>query len=301
MPESINSKNKVRPVFITYPNIYSLLMLNYLIYKRKVKFCGIILSTCHIRMRNINFSFLESFYILNKRSGLCYALYMFFIIKFKYFLIFLWSFSAFLTGKRLKFRTFKAISKEQNIPIFKSKNINSQETVDFMKSTGANLIVSAYNNQILRPRVCRQFTYRGIGIHNSYLPDFGGLDSAFEALYWGISKTGATIHYVDKGIDTGNIIMQERISLTAKDTLFSLNLRQWLRGARMLPKVLDAISQGSVESKKQDLSLRKYPYVSFPRRKSMKEAMGKGKRLLRFKEIFIPSAYIYGLFHYKRK
>lgn len=295
-----NNNNEIRPVFIAYPAIYSLLMLNYLVCRRKIKFVGIVLSTSHIKMRSISFSFLESFYILCKKSGLRYALYMFFIIRGAPLILTAWRIAALLTGKRLSFKSFNKISKEYGILLFKTKNINSSAAIDFINSVKANILVSCYNNQILKYEICKKFTYRAINIHNAYLPDFSGLDSAFETLYHDVKYSGATIHYIYKKIDTGKIIAQEKISVYPNDTVFSLNIRQWLRGARMLPKVLNLIKNEKVESYKQDFSSVKYPYRSFPDRLHVREALKKGKHFISFKEIFIPPTYIYGLFGQKQ-
>ncbi|MBU1112565.1 MAG: hypothetical protein KKH93_01645, partial [Candidatus Omnitrophica bacterium] len=187
MPENANALDReIRPVFIAYPAIYSLLMLNYLVGKKKIKFAGIILSRSHITMKGIKFSFLESFYILCKKCGLAYALYMFFIIKGSLLVITIWNLISRLKRCPLKLKTFNRIAKEAHIPILKAKSINSPRAVNLMKAVGANIIVSGYNNQILRYRICKQFALRGINIHNAYLPDFGGLDAAFETLYQGV-------------------------------------------------------------------------------------------------------------------
>jgi methionyl-tRNA formyltransferase len=291
------SSEDICPVFITYPTIYSLLMLNYLVYKRNIKFVGIILSASHIKRRAKNFSLTKSFFILMKKSGLAYALYMLFIIKCKYLMMFIWNIVSRIKGKSLNLKTFRGIAKEQKIPFVKSKNINNKKTFDFMRSVGTNLIVSAYNNQIIRYRIAKLFTYKGINIHNSYLPDFAGLDAAFESLYRRVCESGATIHYVDKNIDTGEIIIQEKFPIYPEDSVFSLNIRQWLRGVEMLPNVMVALKEKRIQTKKQDLSKVKYPYRSFPGRKRVKLFLKRRKKhLITLRDIFFPNTYVYQLF-----
>ncbi len=287
---------EIRPVLIAYPSIYSLLMLNYWVAKRKIKFAGIILSQSHITMKGIKFSFLESFYILCKKSGLSYALYMFFIIKGSILVITVWNFITRLKGEPLRLKTFNRIAKEAHIPLLKAKNINSLQAVNLMKAVGANVIVSGYNNQILRYRICKEFALRGINIHNAYLPDFGGLDAAFETIYEEVAKSGATIHYIDKGVDTGRIISQERIAVKPDDTVFSLNIHQWLKGAELLPAVFKIIAEGEVETKKQDSSQVKYPYRSFPDKKRVKEIIKRGRRIILLRDILRPNPYVCQIF-----
>jgi methionyl-tRNA formyltransferase len=58
-----------------------------------------------------------------------------------------------------------------------------------------------------------------LNIHGEVLPDFQNAQSVIWQLYEGRSETGYTIHRIDKGIDTGNIIRQERFPILFKDTL----------------------------------------------------------------------------------
>ncbi|MBN1869081.1 MAG: hypothetical protein JW847_00675 [Candidatus Omnitrophica bacterium] len=294
--ESDQGKNEIRPVFITYPTLYSLLMLNYLVNVRNIKFAGVILSIAHIKRMAINFSYLESAYILMKKSGLSYVLYMMLNTKCAYFITAAWWVAGLFTGKRRLFKTFGQLLKDHRIPVLKSADINGEEAFHFMKGVDANLIVSSYNNQILRYRTCKKFRYGAVGIHNSYLPDFSGLDAAFEGLYQGVKETGVTAHLIDKGIDTGKIVYQEKIRIKPGDTVFSLNIRQWLRGAQLIPQVLDWFREGPVSTREQDPGKAKYPYESYPKRDKVREFMRNGKRCIRMRDIFMIDPFLIEFF-----
>ena len=62
-----------------------------------------------------------------------------------------------------------------------------------------------------------------INVHPSILPEFKGLNAIQQALESGAKYTGVTIHYVDEGVDTGEIIQQESIKIEENDTIVSLN------------------------------------------------------------------------------
>jgi len=292
--------NDIRPVFITYPTLYSLLMLNYLVCERNVKLAGVILTATYIKRMTINFSFPESAYILMRKSGFWYGIYMMFNVKCAYLITTAWWVVGLFTGKKRTFKTFGQLFREHSIPVLKSKDINNEEAVNFMNNVGANLIVSSYNNQILRYRTCKKFKHGAVGIHNSYLPDFGGLDAAFQGLYHGVRETGVTVHLIDKGIDTGKIIYQEKIPIEPGDTVFSLNIRQWLRGTELIPQVLDMYRNGTVDTKEQDKEKVKYPYESFPKREKVRELMKNGKRCIRLRDIFMTNPYLLELFRSKK-
>lgn len=288
---------KVRPVLITYPTIYSLLIVNFLVYRCGIKLSGIVLSSSHIKRKGRMFSLLHSFFILRKRSGTAYALYMLLVIKGTWPIRLLLNAVSRLKGKGLKIKTFGQIAREKKIPVMQSLNINNRETLGFMKKNSANLLLSIYNNQIIRYRIAKLFTYKGINVHNSLLPDFGGLDAAFENLYRKVNESGATAHYIDYTIDTGDIIEQAKFDIDAEDTVFSLNLRQWISGAALIPGILSRLKEGTVTARRQDLSRMKHPYRSFPGRQRVKVLLSRRDRsLVSFPDILGLRPYLYRLF-----
>src|SRR5699024_9472640 len=94
---------------------------------------------------------------------------------------------------------------------------------------------------------------RIINIHPSLIPSFCGtgyygLKVHEEALRRGVKITGATVHFVDKGTDTGPIILQKAVEVQPEDTPASLQLRvmqeaEW----KILPRAIDLIANGRVE------------------------------------------------------
>ena len=68
-----------------------------------------------------------------------------------------------------------------------------------------------------------------------------------------VDETGVTAHIVEKGIDTGRIIYQEKIPVEPDDSVFSLNIRQWLRGSQLIPQIFDLFRKGPVDTSKSGL------------------------------------------------
>jgi phosphoribosylglycinamide formyltransferase-1 len=85
------------------------------------------------------------------------------------------------------------------------------------------LVVSAGFMKILSPEFVKRFHI--INTHPSLLPNFPGAHAVRDALAAGVSETGCTLHYVDEGVDTGEIIAQEKVSVLAGDTERSLHER----------------------------------------------------------------------------
>ena len=83
-------------------------------------------------------------------------------------------------------------------------------------------IILAGFMRILKKSLLNTFPRKVINIHPSLLPAFPGLEAGRQAFDAGVRETGCTVHYVDEGIDTGEIILQKKISIEDTDTLESL-------------------------------------------------------------------------------
>lgn len=88
-----------------------------------------------------------------------------------------------------------------------------------------DLVVLAGFMKILPANFVKALKGQLINIHPSLLPDFKGAHAVRDALAAGASKTGVTIHYVDEGVDTGEIIVQSEVMIEQGDTEHSLHER----------------------------------------------------------------------------
>ena len=88
-----------------------------------------------------------------------------------------------------------------------------------------DLVVSAGFMRILGPQFLARFQGRTINTHPSLLPAFPGADAVGEALAYGVKVTGCTVHYVDAGVDTGEIIAQRAVAVQPNDTKETLHER----------------------------------------------------------------------------
>jgi phosphoribosylglycinamide formyltransferase-1 len=111
------------------------------------------------------------------------------------------------------------------------------------------LIVSAGFMKILGPVVLRFHQGKIINTHPALLPDFPGAHAVRDALAAGVSETGATIHFVDKGIDTGEVIAQVRVKVEPGDTEGSLHERIKQAERDLLVATVRDIAQGKVTLK----------------------------------------------------
>ena len=122
-----------------------------------------------------------------------------------------------------------------------------------LKETETDLVVLAGFLVVIPPMSVEAFPNRIINIHPSLIPSFCGtgyygLKVHEEALRRGVKVTGATVHFVDSGTDTGPIILQKAVEIRDDDIPQSLQLRvmqhaEW----RLLPEAIDLIAHGRVQ------------------------------------------------------
>lgn len=120
-------------------------------------------------------------------------------------------------------------------------------------AAGPDLVVLAGFLVVIPPEMIRKYENRIINIHPSLIPSFCGTGyyglKVHEAvLERGVKVTGATVHFVDEGTDTGPIIMQKPVAVLQDDTPETLQRRvmeeaEWI----ILPKSLDLIAGGKVK------------------------------------------------------
>jgi len=112
-----------------------------------------------------------------------------------------------------------------------------------------SLIVSAGFMKILGPVVLRFHQGKIINTHPALLPNFPGAHAVRDALAAGVTETGTTIHFVDKGVDTGEVIAQTRVKVEPGDTQDSLHERIKQAERELLVATVSDIVQGKVTLK----------------------------------------------------
>jgi len=135
---------------------------------------------------------------------------------------------------------------------FDDREEYSKVMVDTIKASGAELVVLAGFLVVLPESFVNAFEGKIINIHPSLIPSFCGdgyygLKVHEAALARGVKVTGATVHYVDCGTDTGPIIYQKAVYIEPDDTAETLQRRvmeqaEWI----ILPKAIDDIANNRI-------------------------------------------------------
>jgi phosphoribosylglycinamide formyltransferase-1 len=126
---------------------------------------------------------------------------------------------------------------EQKFQTRLSEDVESK-LVKELQASGAELIVLAGYMRLVKTPLLEAFPRRIINIHPSLLPSFPGLEAWRQALTAGVKITGCTVHFVDSGMDTGEIIAQSEVSILPGDTPETLHARIQEAEHELYPEVL---------------------------------------------------------------
>jgi|BEDMetMinimDraft_2_1075160.scaffolds.fasta_scaffold03834_3 phosphoribosylglycinamide formyltransferase-1 len=121
-----------------------------------------------------------------------------------------------------------------------------QALLDVLVAAGVDGVVLAGFLRLLGPVVVDAFAGRLLNVHPSLLPAFPGLHAPRQALAAGVRVTGTTVHFVDRGMDTGPIIAQVPVPVWPDDTEATLTARIQAVEHRLLPRVVQLVEAGEV-------------------------------------------------------
>jgi len=173
------------------------------------------------------------------------------------------------------FVTVKECAAKYNLPCFTTKNFNSPETVNLIRKLQPDLIISIAP-QILKSEVIRIPRLGIINLHPALLPEYRGLGPYFWPLYNNEKKAGATVHFIDEGIDTGPILNKTEFPILESDTPHTLYWKISVVGADLLLKTVKEIEENRVHPVKQDEG-KKY---SWPSPADISRYVSRKKRLM---------------------
>jgi len=118
---------------------------------------------------------------------------------------------------------------------------------DWLEARGVELVVLAGFMEILSAGLIERYRGRIVNVHPSLLPAFPGLRSIEQALDYGVRVTGVTVHFVEEGVDSGPIIMQEAFALPYHRDIEAVETRIHQIEHELLPRAVRLIAAGGVE------------------------------------------------------
>lgn len=153
-------------------------------------------------------------------------------------------------GKKLGTSPVKDYAVSQNLPVLQPTNLKNPDFLAELKSYEADLqIVVAF--RMLPEAVWNMPPLGSYNLHASLLPDYRGAAPINWAIINGEKETGVTTFKLKHEIDTGNVLFQEKEPITKDDTVGTLYERLMQKGASLIIKSVEAISEGTVDLKPQ--------------------------------------------------
>jgi phosphoribosylglycinamide formyltransferase-1 len=100
-----------------------------------------------------------------------------------------------------------------------SRDERDEAMAGWLAAQGVELVVCAGYMHLLTPVFLERYPGRIVNVHPSLLPEFPGARAIDDALAAGVETTGVTVHLVDEGLDTGDVIRQEPVPVEPRETL----------------------------------------------------------------------------------
>ena len=145
----------------------------------------------------------------------------------------------------------KKWAEKLSIDFLKEQNINSNVSIKKLVNYGADLFISVSYDQIIKKKVLKLPKYGFINCHAGALPFYRGRSVLNWVLINGESEFGVTVHYIDEGIDTGDIIKQKLYKISNDDDYASLLKRATYYCANLIDESLKDIFSNTVKKVKQ--------------------------------------------------
>lgn len=154
-------------------------------------------------------------------------------------------------GQKQTASPVKIYAESQGIPVLQPEKLKNPEFLEALKSLEADLqVVVAFR---MLPEVVWSMPPKGtFNLHSSLLPQYRGAAPINWAVINGETETGVTTFFIEKDIDTGKIIFQDREPIFPEDDAGSLYERLMQKGARLVLKTVKAIENGSYPQEPQD-------------------------------------------------
>ena len=148
---------------------------------------------------------------------------------------------------------------EHGIPVFQFRRMRRRAAIDAFRELDADLCVMAFVTDIVPEEILQAPTHGAIQYHPSLLPRHRGPSSINWPIIWGEKKTGLSIFWPDKGLDTGPVLLQKEVEIIPDDTLGSLYFgKLYPMGVDAMVESVRMVRDGSAPRIDQDHSQATY-------------------------------------------
>ncbi len=170
-------------------------------------------------------------------------------------------------GYKLTPPPVKELALTHDIPVFQPNSLKPDKDTDnsigIIKEIAPDVIVVVAYGKILPKEILDIPQYGCINIHASLLPKYRGAAPIQRCVLDGVSESGVTTMMMAEGLDTGDMLLTEKVTVGENDTASQLHDKLSAVGAELIAKTLDGVKAGTVTQQKQDDSKSTYASMIF--------------------------------------
>ena len=155
-------------------------------------------------------------------------------------------------GRHVASPPVKLAASELGLAVYQPKRVKAPEFIDLLRNIGPDLIIVAAYGQMIPKEILMLPQFGCVNIHASLLPLYRGAAPVNWAIIRGERETGDTLMRMDEGMDTGPILMQQRIPINTDDTAGTLTDKLSALGAQLITAAVPLLASGKLIPVPQD-------------------------------------------------
>lgn len=266
LPPDLHSKTKV--ILCTCSSLAGARVLAALQAAANIEVVALVLST---RAFRIGQSPWGAFWFSMRQFGLRYLFYLMLATG-------LGNALGWLRGKNIE-----RLARQANIRIIRTDRINSPRVVTALHALHADVLLSAFFNQVIGEEVTQSTQLGGVNIHPAKLPAFRGVDPVFYAQLRGVTSYGVTLHRIAPALDEGNILSQRDVPMADTQTVLAATVTLFEVGAACFIDAAKRAELNAVGTPQDGRGDAQY-YDSWPTHDDVAVFHARGHRLCRWRD-----------------
>jgi len=148
-----------------------------------------------------------------------------------------------------------------NFKSFKNREDYDKKIMEYLKEKDVDLVVLAGYMRILSSYFIKMYKNKIMNVHPALLPSFPGLHAQRQAVEYGVKISGCTVHFVEEGVDSGPIILQKSVQVSADDTEESLAEKILKEEHRIYPRAIQLFCEGRLVIKGRKVFIKESPFL----------------------------------------
>jgi methionyl-tRNA formyltransferase len=157
----------------------------------------------------------------------------------------------------------RSLAERQNLNIMTPENVNSEEFIDQVKESRADLLVNVLFLQKYHKQILSTPRFGVVNVHPSKLPYYRARDCVRWAMICGENEIGVTVHQMNEGLDTGEMLVQETFPFGPNDNFMDVKERLKIFYPKVVLETIERLDQDAIHPVKQHLAEGTY----FPHRR----------------------------------